>query len=90
MPDTKLYQVYVLRNLDGIFYIGLSEDLQLRLSQHNNGVSNWTKSRGPWTLVWSSDFSTLSEARKFENLLKRQKGGGGFYKLTVLARISGS
>ena len=29
---------------------------------------------------------SLSEARKLENLLKRQKGGEGFYKITGLAQ----
>jgi putative endonuclease len=85
-----LYRVYVLQNSVGSFYIGLSEDIAVRLAQHNAGVSKWTKSRGPWGLVWSSDPLSLSEARKLENLLKRQKGGAGFYRLTGLARSSGS
>jgi len=29
---------------------------------------------------------SLSDARKLENLLKRQKGGDGFYKITGLSR----
>ncbi len=90
MSGGKLYQVYVLRNSDGLFYIGLSEDVALRLEQHNQGISKWTKSRGPWVLAWTSDRMELSEARKLENLLKKQKGGGGFYKLTGLPRSSGS
>jgi len=85
-----LYQVYVLRNLSGKFYIGLSENVAVRLAQHNSGISKWTKVRGPWTLVWSSALLSLSEARKLENLLKRQKGGDGFYKRTGLTRSSGS
>jgi putative endonuclease len=84
------YQVYVLQNSAGTFYIGLSEDIVVRVQQHNNGISKWTKARGPWSLVWNSRPMLLSEARKLENLLKRQNGGGGFYKLTGLARSSGS
>jgi putative endonuclease len=82
--------VYVLRNAEGRFYIGLSEDLFARMEQHNSGKSKWTKSRGPWSLVWTSDRMPLSDARKLENFLKRQKGGQGFYKFTRLARSSGS
>jgi len=78
------YQVYVLQNPAGRFYIGLSEDVPKRVRQHNEGVSQWTRSRGPWTLVWNSPSMSLSQARKLENLLKRQKGGSGFFKLTGL------
>ena len=81
-----MYRVYLLQNPDGRHYIGLSDELQRRLSQHNDGVSHWTRHRGPWTLIWHSDFMTLSEARKLENLLKRQKGGDGLYRLTGLSR----
>jgi hypothetical protein len=33
---------------------------------------------------------SITDARKFENLLKKQKGGAGFYRLTGLTRSSGS
>ena len=89
MPD-KLYQVYVIQNPTGTFYIGLSEDVQIRLQQHNSGVSQWTRHRGPWKLVWTSQRLPISEARKLENFLKRQKRGDGFYRTTGLLRSSGS
>ena len=89
-PVAELFQVYVLQNPEGRFYIGLSENVTVRLEQHNRGVSKWTKSRGPWVLKWTSDRLTLTEARKLENLLKRQKGGRGFYRLTGLMCLSGS
>src|SRR5439155_12324498 len=89
MSEMKLYQVYVLRNPQGVFYVGLSEDVAVRLAQHNNGISKWTRSRGQWSLAWISDPLNLSEARKLETPLKRQKRGEGFYKLTGLARSSG-
>jgi putative endonuclease len=84
MSETDVYQVYVIRNGAGKFYIGLSENVQIRLRQHNQGISKWTRQRGPWSLVWNSELLTLSEARKLENRLKRQKGGAGFRKLTGL------
>jgi putative endonuclease len=82
----KPYRVYVIQNLAGRFYIGLSEDVVVRLQQHNEGVSKWTKQRGPWKLVWQSAAMTLSEARKLEIFLKRQKGGNNFYAFTGLPR----
>ena len=90
MATINLYQVYVLQNAQGRFYIGLSEDVLTRLRQHNSGVSTWTRSRGPWTLVWTSQTVPLAAARKLERHLKSQKGGDGFYRLTGLRRLSGS
>ena len=84
------YRVYVLQNTDGRFYIGLSEDVLVRLEQHNSGKSNWTRFRGPWVLVWTSEYLSLSEARKLETLLKRQKSGDGFFRMTGLKRAQGS
>ncbi len=78
------YKVYVLRSIAGKRYIGLSQDVPARLAQHNQGVSKWTKGKGPWSLVWTSEAMSLSDARRLENLLKRQKGGAGFYAITGL------
>ncbi len=82
-----MYQVYVLINSAGQKYIGLSQDPQTRLFQHNSGISRWTKGKGPWTVVWKSNPLSLSEARKLENKLKRQKGGLG---LESLIQVKGS
>jgi predicted GIY-YIG superfamily endonuclease len=84
------YRVYVIQNREGRFYVGVSEDVARRLQQHNRGESRWTKGRGPWTIVWQSDDLSLSDARKLENHLKRQKGGHGLFHLTGLRPSSGS
>jgi len=81
---SKLYRVYILQNPSRRYYIGLSENVGMRLLQHNEGISKWTAKHRPWILVWQSDELSLSEARKLETLLKRQKGGNGFYQLTGL------
>ena len=85
-----MYRVYVIQNLEGKFYIGISENAEVRVAQHNDGVSKWTKGKGPWTLRWTSEAMSITDARKLENELKRQKGGDGFYRLTGLPRSSGS
>jgi putative endonuclease len=86
----KRYWVYVLQNLSGIFYIGMTDNMKRRLTDHNTRVSKWTKKRGPWELVWQKGPMSLSDARKLENWLKRQKGGNGFLNLTGLGTASGS
>jgi len=77
-----MYFVYVIRNLAGRIYIGVSENVSVRLNQHNLGVSRWTRGKGPWNLVWKSEAMSLESARRFEIKLKRQKGGNGFYQMT--------
>ena len=86
MEEAAGYRVYVLQNVEARFYIGLSEDVDTRVIQHNTGVSKWTRGRGPWSLVWTSGWLILSDARKLEHLLKRQKGGVGFFRITGLRR----
>ncbi len=90
MAGSAIYRVYVLRNTEARFYIGLSEDVLIRLRQHNEGKCSWTSSRGPWSLVWTSPLLTLTQARKLENRLKRQKGGLAFHRLTGLPRLQSS
>ena len=84
------YRVYVLQNREGRFYIGITDDVTRRIRQHNSGESKWTKAKGPWQLVWQSYELSLSEARKLENRLKRQKGGHGLFHLVEVRRSSGS
>ena len=84
-----MFWVYVLQNPKDRFYIGLSDDIGRRINQHNVGHSKWTRGKGPWTLIWQSEEMNLSSARKLELLLKRQKGGDGFYRMIGLPR-SGS
>ena len=83
-----MYRVYLIKNEQGRRYIGLSADVASRLAQHNAGESKWTAKHGPWTLAWTSRLMGLSDARKLENLLKRQKGGAGLD--TLLAEYQGA
>jgi len=80
------YQIYVLENETGKRYIGLSEDIEKRLVQHNSSESKWTAKYCPWRIVWTSEAMSLSDARKLENKLKRQGRGSGFYTITGLPK----
>ena len=86
----KPYFTYVLWSASaGKFYIGISEDPAARLVQHNTGVSKWTARHMPWEIVYMERHESYAEARTRELLLKKQKGGVGFYNLSGLdpARI---
>ena len=82
----KAYFVYVLWSVGaGRFYIGLSEDPNQRLQQHNTDERvGWTSRHRPWTLVHSERFDSYRQARIREHQLKAQKGGAGFFAMTGL------
>ncbi len=63
--------VYSIRSLkDGRFYVGMTESLERRIKEHNNGRTKSTKGYTPWILVFFEKFKTREEARKREKYLK--------------------
>jgi putative endonuclease len=67
--------VYVIRSkADGRFYVGMTENVVKRLSEHNKGKTKSTKGFKPWELVLVETYSTRNEARRRETYLK---GGSG-------------
>ena len=62
-----MFFVYVLRSeSDGALYVGLTGNLERRLTQHNRGHERSTKSRRPLVLLLSERFETRAEARARE------------------------
>ena len=58
-----VYFVYVLQSQkDGQFYIGQTQDLELRFEKHSKGCSTYTAKFRPWCLVWFAEFETRKEA----------------------------
>jgi putative endonuclease len=75
------YQTYILQSTkDGRFYIGQTQNLEMRLVKHNRGLSSYTRSYKPWNLVWYKQFDTRSEAFKLEQELKKIKSRLGIIK----------
>ena len=69
-----MYYTYILYSpsIDK-YYIGYTQNLELRLERHN---SQWGKfsSRGiPWQLVYKEEFESKSDAIKRELEIKRKK-----------------
>ncbi|MBZ5511264.1 MAG: GIY-YIG nuclease family protein [Acidobacteriia bacterium] len=84
----KPYFVYILWSASGQrFYIGIGENPDARLRQHNDGTSRgWTSRHRPWELVHREVYADYRLARQRELLLKKQKGGNGLFELTGLDR----
>ena len=55
-------------------YVGLTEDLERRLSEHNEGKSASTYRLRPWRHVVSVWFDDSDKARQFEVYLKSGSG----------------
>ena len=69
-----MFYVYVLRSEpDGRYYVGSTKDVNLRLAQHNSGMTLSTRKGRPWKLVLSETFGTLGEARRREQQIKSWK-----------------
>lgn len=63
--------VYVLQSeVDQGFYVGMTKDLERRLSQHNAGRVPSTRQRTPLSLLFTETFATYAEARQREKYLK--------------------
>ncbi|MBA3664896.1 MAG: GIY-YIG nuclease family protein [Bacteroidetes bacterium] len=79
-----LYYVYIIYSQRaGKKYTGFSEDITLRLQQHNEGsLGVYTKNKGPWVLIHLEEFENKSEALKRERYLKTGAGRDYIKKVT--------
>jgi putative endonuclease len=68
----KTWVVYLVRCSDNSLYCGISNDLKIRLIEHNSGRgARYTRSRRPVELVGISPEMTKSEALKLEYRIKQ-------------------
>ena len=66
------WQVYILKCSDGSLYTGITNDIQQRLSTHNNGkASKYTRSRLPVELLYSEPSENRATASRREAEIKR-------------------
>jgi putative endonuclease len=69
--------LYILKSVStGKFYVGSTEDIDARLSQHNaprTNPSRWTRCSGPWELEYLKEFSEKRSAIRAERYVKSMK-----------------
>ena len=72
MSDKKFF-VYIVECADGSYYTGYTTDIQRRLNEHNYSTrsAKYTRSRRPVKLIYSEEYTTLSEALKREHAIKK-------------------
>ena len=69
--EFKVYIIYSASH--DVYYKGMTNDLEKRINDHNQGFSKYTKNKGPWELVFYRSFVNKKQALQFETMLKRQK-----------------
>ena len=69
-----MFYVYVIKSeKDTSLYIGFTQDLRRRFSEHNNGLSKYTKHLIPFTLIYYEAYASEKDARTREKRLKKSK-----------------
>jgi len=70
-----MFYVYVLSSTEyKKSYVGCTDSIERRLTEHNSGKMVFTKRYKPWRLIHSEKFETLGEARRRESYLKTGAG----------------
>ena len=67
--------VYAIKSLlFNYIYVGMTNDLDRRLCEHNNGENRSTKAYKPFILIYSEEFENRALARIREKYLKSGVG----------------
>jgi predicted GIY-YIG superfamily endonuclease len=71
-----MFYIYVLQsiNFPDQTYIGFTQDLNHRLSEHNAGTSKHSSKFKPWKITFYIAFETQEQAIYFEKYLKSCSG----------------
>ena len=74
------FYVYILRCIDGTYYTGHTDNIEARISAHEQGLIQtcYTFTRRPVKVYWQQAFATRGEAIDAEQTIKgwsrRKKG----------------
>ncbi len=69
----KWYLYIIYSSTIDKYYVGYTNNLELRIERHNYGWGKFTKRGIPWKLVYFEEFENKSEAIKREREIKRKK-----------------
>lgn len=85
-----MWYVYILKSKSSDFiYIGSTNDLKRRITEHNEGLSQSTKHYLPFELLSYIAVQTESQVRSLEKYFKTGSGKAVLYK-RILGKEAGS
>ena len=71
MSESEVFFVYAIKSLNrNYIYVGLTDNIERRVNQHNNGRSKTTKPYLPFKLILKEQYPNRSAARVREKYLK--------------------
>ena len=69
------YWIYVLQSeKNKTRYIGNTENLEVRLKEHNHGRSRYTSAHSPWKIIYKESVESRAQAIPREKFLKSGTG----------------
>ncbi|AFH49489.1 Hypothetical protein IALB_1782 [Ignavibacterium album JCM 16511] len=71
---TKFFTYILFSAKHNKHYFGHTSNLQKRISDHNSGLSTFTKKYLPWELIYFEEFDSRAEAMKREKFFKSYLG----------------
>lgn len=69
-----MFTVYVLKDVSGKLYKGVTNDIRRRLKEHRRGRTVTTSRMNNVQLIYSEEYDNFEEARKRELYLKSAAG----------------
>lgn len=71
-----MYYVYIIQSINNSdqIYVGCTENLDKKLSNHNSGTTAHTEKYRPWKIIIYLAFADKDKAYEFEEYLKSGSG----------------
>ena len=71
----KQFYVYMLKCRDNSIYVGLTNNIERRLEEHQKGFNkeSYTYSRRPLQLIFQQEFIQYKQAKYFETKIKKME-----------------
>lgn len=81
---TTIY-VYCLSNTTNReIYVGISNDVERRLGEHNKGMNRYTKAFVPWRVIFKEPHPNYQSARVREKYFKSAAGKKHLHKILAV------
>ncbi len=83
-----MYYVYALKSINKRYiYVGLTNNVERRVGEHNTGKEQTTKPYRPFKLLITEELRTRVEARKREKYYKSGIGKERLYNIAEVAKL---